>query len=142
VGSYDPQGALIWCLSGSGQSTKISGAGDSGGWGETPPAEFPASAVSLGRYTDVTIMAVATAITASPSWTVSLDLYDNQGNLIPAVLALTAVTAANTPKFASAGLHGPTAATFLVLPLFGRISWTLTGAAAAVSGAEISVWGR
>jgi len=142
VGAYDPQGRLIWCLSGSGQPTTINAAGNSGGWGDTPPAEYPSSAIDLGRATDVTIIAAATGITASPTWTVSLDLYDNQGNLIPAVLSLTAVTAANTPKTASIGLHGPTAATYMPLPLWGRISWTLTGSGAAVSGAEISVWGR
>lgn len=135
---------LRWCLSGQSGGTTITANGNSGTWGETAPASWPSSAVDLGRVDDVTIYVWATTVggTGSPSLTVSLDLYDNSGHLIPGVLAVPAVTTAATPQYASAGRHAATAGTYLVLPQYARVSWVVSGTNPSFSGAEISVYGR
>lgn len=141
MSAYDPTGRLLWSLSGSGLSTAINSAGNSGGW--TPPGTAPghSSAVDLGLVTDVTLYAWATAVTGSPSWVVKLDLFDDEGNLIPAVAATPPVTAAGVPQYASCGKHAPTG-NYLVLTLWGRVSWTFSGSGASVTGAEISLYGN
>lgn len=141
MGNVDGSPQLIWSLATSGLGTSISGAGNSGGltYPQTS-GSGPTSPVNLGRWSDVTIYAYCTGVASSPTWTVSLDVFDDQGTLIPGVLTLAGVTAANSPKTGSIGIHGPTAGTYLVLPQFGRVSWTLPSG--SVSGAQISVWGR
>ena len=129
---------LIWSLAASGIGTTIAAAGNSGGWSNANVnAE---SALDLRWTDDLTIMAACTGITSTPTLSVFLDLYDDQGNLYAAVGTGPVVTAANTGKLASFGSHAPTSSLYLALPSWGRISWTCTGG--STTGTEIAVYGR
>lgn len=129
---------LIWSLAGSGTGTTIAAAGNSGGWSNASVSAE--SALDLRWTDDLVIMASCTAIVTSPTLSVFLDLYDDRGNLYAAAGTGPVVTAANTGKFVSFGAHAPTATTYLVLPSWGRISWTCTGG--STTGTEIAVYGR
>lgn len=133
-----PRAKLIWSLTGSGLGTTLSAAGNSGAWSNANPnAE---TLIDLRDVTDVTLMASAVSVTGTPAFVVSLDVYDDQGNLYAGQIA-TASLAAAGGKIAAGGLHGPTAATYLVLPSWGRVSWAgLTSA--SVVGTEIALYAR
>ena len=120
---YAPSSRLIWSLTASGEGTTITGPGNSGGF--TPGVNL-ASAVDLRDVTDVWLSAfVAGAVSGSaPSLVANLDVYDDQGNLFPAVLSTTAITSGTgVGQYVCGGLHtGGTKS--LVLPSWGRVSWT------------------
>ncbi len=80
------------------------------------------------------------AITSSPTLKVQVDGYDDLGNLFPALVATANITGAGAAVPVYAGKHGGTAATFVVLPQWGRVSWTCSGG--SVTGTEIALWGR
>lgn len=131
---------LIWSLAASGAGTTIAAAGNSGGWSN---ANVNAETLLDLRWTnDVVIMVSATAIVSSPTLTVSLDGYDDLGGLFAGLVKATALTAAGSvgAQIASGGSHAPTATSYVVLPSWGRISWTCTGG--STTGTEIAVYGR
>ena len=128
---------LLWSLTNSGLGTSITGSGNSGSWSSSQvDAE---TLVDLRWSDDVILMASAASITSSPTLSVFLDFYDDQGNLYAGAgtgPVLTAVSA----KQVSFGSHAPTSAAYMVLPSWGRVSWTCTGG--SISGAEIAIYGR
>jgi len=72
---------------------------------------------------------------------VQIDGYDDLGNLFPAIAATANITAAGAAAPVYVGRHGAgSAAQFVVLPMWGRVSWTCTGG--SVTGTEIALWGR
>jgi hypothetical protein len=141
VGAYDPTTRLIWSLAASGKGTTLAtGSGNSGGWSSADLDRQ--SAVDLRQVTDITLLVFTGTPNGSPSLAVALDLFDSLGHLIPAVVQTTAITAAGAAAPVSCGLNGPTIGTYLALPQWGRLSWTVTGAGASFPGCEISVYGR
>ena len=132
---------LIWSLANSGQGPVIAGAGNSGNWQAPAPPPWSANAetpVDLRQVSDLSLMVSIAAIVTTPTLTVLLDLYDDQGNLFPAAMTSGALTTATT-KLVSAGENGSGAA-YVVFPAWGRVSWTCTGG--SVTGTEISLWAR
>lgn len=128
----------IWSLASSGKGTTLSADGDSGGWtAETPDFE---SALDLRFLTDLAVMINVGGINGTPSFNVALDLFDDQGNLYPNALKTSAAITAAGQAILAGGLHSGAAGTYLVLPEWGRISWTCSGG--SVTGTEISVYGR
>jgi hypothetical protein len=144
VSNYDPGAKLLWSLTASGLTT-ISGSGNSGGWegggaGDIlPQADFE-SAVKLRDVLDVGLYVSVGAVTSSPAFQVQLDLFDSLGNLYAQVLKTASLSAPGSAAPVFAGLHGPTAGTYLILPEWGRVSWTCTGG--TVTGTEIELYGR
>jgi hypothetical protein len=134
---YATTARLIWSLTASGLTT-ISAAGNSGAW--TAPANGwqAASAIDLRDVTDVSLMVSVTAVTSSPSLTVSLNVFDDLGNSYAAGLTTAAIIAPGT-AIVSGGLHGLTGKQ-LVLPMWGQVAWTCTGG--SVTGTEIALYGR
>jgi hypothetical protein len=134
----------IWSLTSSPLGAPIAGSGDSGEWPSGPPFTDPMqlnrmTPVDLRTVEDVALMVSVGGITSSPSMAVSLDVFDEWGNLYPAVLTTGAITAAGT-KIAAGGLHGGAGSAFLVLPDWGRVSWTCTGGTA--TGVAITLRAR
>jgi hypothetical protein len=81
-------------------------------------------------------------ITSSPTLAVTLSVFDDAGNLYATGLASGDITEAGA-SMVSAGLHGGydgTSSSYLVLPMWGQISWTISGG--TVTGTEISLLGR
>jgi hypothetical protein len=144
VGNLQPRSKLLWSLAASGLGTTLSAAGNSGSWDGTlpgwPPSADAETPVDLREITDVVLMVTVAGVTGSPAFTVNLDLYDNLGNLFPAVLSTAALSAAGS-KTVTGGLHGGSASTYLVLPDWGRVSWSITNST-SVSGAQIALYGR
>ena len=131
---------LIWSLAASGLGTTLSASGNSGGWSNV---NVNAESLLDLRWTDdLSIMVSAAAIVSTPTLTVALDGYDDQGNLFPGLVKVTALTAAGSAatQIASGGSHAPTAGTYIVFPSWGRISWTCTGG--STTGTEIAVYAR
>lgn len=119
---YAPSSRLIWSLAAAGEGTTITGANNSGGF--TPGVNL-ASAVDLRDVTDVWLSAfvAGTVSGAAPSLVANLDVYDDQGNLFPAVLSTAAITTGTgVGQYACGGLHTGGAKS-LVLPAWGRVSW-------------------
>jgi hypothetical protein len=135
--SYDDSARLIWSLTSNLPATSITTSGNSGAYTATPLPGVPRTAVDLRRVDDLWLSVNAAAGSGTTA-TVQLDGYDSQGNLFAQLLK---VTLASSPgqAVAYAGRHGSGAATFLVLPEYGRISWTLTG---TMTGVEIALYGR
>lgn len=146
MGTYEDRAKLIWSLAGSnnGQATTISGAGNSGGWGDTATAPFPSSAISLSPATDFQLMVYVTNKTSSPTFAVQLGYYDDLGNLFTPSSLLLAVSVTTVPAQAQlnagarAGSGG--SSVYFAFPAFGQVSWTCTGG--TVTGVNISLWGR
>lgn len=136
---YAPSSRLIWSLTASGKGTTLTADGNSGPY--TSGVDL-ATAVDLRDVTDVWLSArVSGAVTGgAPSLVASLDVYDAQGNLFPAVLSTAAIAATLTGKTVSGGLHSG-GANALVLPAWGRVSWT-AGTTPSFVGVEISLYGR
>ena len=146
MGNLQPRSKIVWSLAATNVGTTLTAAGNSGNWesntsgaGDWPPVVSGRTPVDLREITDVTLMVSVGGITSTPSLVVNLDIYDDQGNPYTAVLSTTALTAVGT-KTVSGGLHGGSAGTYLVLPDWGRVSWTLTGG--TVTGTEIVLYGR
>jgi hypothetical protein len=137
VSNLYPRASLLWSLTSRGPATTLSAAGNSGAWSNANPNAM--SAVDLRDVTDVTLMVTVGGVTGTPAFVVSLDVFDANGNPYLAVMSTASLAAAGA-KTVSAGLHGASTA-YLVLPSWGRISWTgLTSA--SVTGTEIELWGR
>jgi hypothetical protein len=136
---YNPSARLIWSLASSGLGTTLSAAGNSGGWTGVPNDE---SAVDLRDVTDI-LLAVTCAgpVTGgAPSLMVQVDIFDAAGNVYPQVLKLAAPFTSVAYETASGGLHDGGGGNYIVLPSWGRVSWTVgTGSFAAT---EIELFGR
>jgi hypothetical protein len=131
---------LIWSLANSGLGSTIAGSGNSGGWSS---ANVNAETLLDLRWTnDLAIMVSAASIVSSPTLTVALDGYDDQGNPFPGLVKVTALTGAASAgaQIAAGGSHAPTAGTYIVFPAWGRISWTCSGG--STTGTEIAVYAR
>jgi len=81
------------------------------------------------------------AIVSAPSLQVFLDIYDDLGNLFAKVAQTAAIVAAGSAAPVYVGKHGGTAGNFVVLPAWGRISWTCS-AGGSCTGVEIALFGR
>lgn len=141
--SFDDSARLIWSLTSNGPATAIAASGNSGAY--SPATPNARSAVDLRRVDDLWLSVYATTVTGTtPSLTVSLGCFDDQGNLFPALLSLTAVTAAGAAgaKVAFAGRHGGATTSFLVASEWGQVAWTVTGTTPSFSGLAISLYGR
>jgi hypothetical protein len=141
MGLFTPKGRLLWSLASSGKSTNLTGAGNSGNWN----ASLAQSPLSLAAVDDLALLVAITGTitgTGSPTLQVSVDVYDDRGNLYPAIMQTAGLTGngASTPVYG--GLHGATATTWAVLPEFGRVSWTVTGSSPVFPGVEIALYGR
>jgi hypothetical protein len=133
-----PSATRIWSLSGSGLGTTLTGSGssDPGGW-QSPAS--PHSNVDLRDIADVWLAVTVSQISASTTLQVQLDFFDDTGNLYPAQLQLaSALNAAGSASIAG-GLHVATKP--LVIPEWGRVSWTVTGATPSIL-CDISLFGR
>lgn len=136
---YTPSGSRIWNLSGSGEGNLITvnGSSDPSGW---QPNSSPHSNVDLRDIADVWLAVSVSAISgAGASLQVQLDLFDNDGNVYPAALQLAAALTATGTASIAGGLHVATKA--LVLPEWGRVSWTVAGSSPQIT-AQISLFGR
>jgi hypothetical protein len=146
VATYEDRAKLLWSLSGSGLGTTITGAGNSGGFTDVPPAPFPSSPIGLGPASDFQLMVYVTGKTSTPTFAVQLAYYDSLGNLFtPASLLLpipvTAVPGTPAQVTLNTGVRaGGGTSVYFVFPQYGQISWTCT--AGTVSGVEIELWGR
>lgn len=136
---YAPTSRLIWSLTNSGDGTTITASGDSGGF--TPGVNL-ASAVDLREITDVwlSVFVAGTVSGGAPSLVANLDVFDDQGNLFAAVLSTIAITSGTgAGQYICGGLHTGGAKS-LVLPSWGRVSWTVgTG---SFPKTEIALFGR
>jgi hypothetical protein len=144
VSNLYPRSRILWSLVGSGLGTTISAAGNSGAWAGSGPGDILpltnfASAVDLRDVLDVALFVNVGAITSSPAFQVQLDLFDDAGNLYLQTLKTASLVAAGSAAPACAGLHGGSSS-YLVLPSWGRVSWTCTGG--SVTGASILLYGR
>lgn len=78
----------------------------------------------------------------TPTLTVQVNLFDDQGNLYtPAALTTAALTAAGVTAL-SAGLHGGSASAYLVVPNWAQVSWVVGGTTPSFTAVEISLNGR
>lgn len=96
--------------------------------------------IDIHDVTNVWLVAVATGTSSgtSPTVTVQLDVFDNFGNVIPAVLALTAITGALGVAEGSCGLN----VSDRVLPALCQVTWTLGGTNPAFSNVAVTLLGR
>jgi hypothetical protein len=81
----------------------------------------------------------------SPTLDVGLDVQDPDGNWYPTVAKITQITTAAGRGSAYAGLHMPNVASTsaaLVLPSFGRVTWTLGGTSPVYPQTSIALMGR
>src|SRR5579859_5530242 len=118
---------LIWSLANTGL-TAISGAGNSGGWSSAGTTPNALSNLDLRFVDDLALYVFVGAITSTPTLKVQIDGYDDLGNLFPAIAATANITAAGAAAPVYVGRHGAgSAAQFVVLPMWGRVSWTCTG---------------
>lgn len=134
--AFDDSAKLVWSLAGSGLGTDLVTAGDSGPYTAANPNAR--TAVDLRRVDDMWLSVIA-AGGSGTALTVQLDGYDDQGNLFPALLAVTLAAApGQAVKFG--GRHGGGGSgTYLVAPEWGRVSWALTG---TMTGCEIALYAR
>lgn len=136
--AYDDSVRLIWSLTASGIGTTISGAGNSGTWSAANPNQE--SALDLRHTDDLALLVYVTGITSSPTLKVQLDVFDDAGNLFTAVAATANITGTGAAAPVYVGRHGGASGNFVVLPAWGRVSWTCSGG--STTGTEISLWGR
>jgi hypothetical protein len=98
--------------------------------------------IDLRDATDVVLMVTVAGVTGTPAFVVSLDVYDDLGNPFAGVLTTASLAAAGSKTIAG-GLHGGSASAYLVLPRWGRVSWSgVTLGTSSVTGAEIALYGR
>lgn len=140
-----PRSRVLWSLAASGKGTTISGSGNSGGWqGYTPGDDVPQvdfeSSVDLRDIQDIALLVNVGGITSTPAFQVQLDVFDDAGNMYAQVLKTASLSAAGAAAPVYAGLHGGAASSYLVLPSWGRLSWTCTGG--TVTGTSIFLYGR
>jgi hypothetical protein len=140
--AFDGSARLIWSLASNGPATAITASGNSGAYTATPNPGVPRTAVDLRRVDDVWLSVYAAAASGTtPSITVSLGAFDDQGNLFGGLLAVTALTAAGG-NVAFGGRHGGGSGSYFVLPDWGRIAWVVTGTTPSFTGLEIALYGR
>jgi hypothetical protein len=138
--AFDDSVRLIWSLSNSGKGTTISGAGNSGAWSDTGLTPNALTPVDLRRVDDLALYVYVTSVGSTPTFKVQLDGYDDLGNLFPALAATANITGTGAAAPVYAGRHGGASGSFVVLPEWGRVSWTCTGG--SVAGVEIALWAR
>jgi hypothetical protein len=122
---------VLWNLKGSGTTTLAA----NGNSGTTP--------INLIGVTDVwlAVFVAGTSTGTTPTLDVQLDVQDPDGNWFPQAAKITQMTSAPNSAAVSAGLH--IAATgSMVLPLYGRVAWTVGGTSPVFPGASISLIGR
>lgn len=137
----DKPAKVIWSLAYSGLGTTISGAGNSGGWSNTGTTPNQLTNLDLRFVDDMALYVFVTSVTTTPTFKVQIDGYDDLGNLAAPALAATAnIVAAGAAVPVYVGKHGGASGNFVVLPAWGRVSWTCTGG--SVNGVEIVLWGR
>jgi hypothetical protein len=126
------QARVLWNLKGSGISPTLSASGNSG----TTP-------INLIAVTDVwlAVFVAGTSTGTTPTLDVQLDVQDPDGNWILQVAKVTQLTSAPNYSTASAGLHIASTGS-MVLPLYGRVTWTLGGTTPVFPNASISLIGR
>jgi hypothetical protein len=148
VPNVAPFAKVLWSLTATSTGTTLSAAGNSGNWaglgpGELYPAVNAETPVDLRDSGDVMLMVTVGGVTGTPAFVVSVDGYDDLGNLYAGLISTASLAAAGS-KTAQGGLHGGyngTASSYLVLPRWGRVSWAgLTSA--SVTGCEIALIGR
>jgi hypothetical protein len=145
MSSQYPWSKILWSLAASGLGTTITEAGNSGDWAGTGPGDILPQAdfetpVDLRNIQDVGLFVNVGGITSSPAFQVQLDLYDDAGNLYLQALKTASLSGSGSATPVYAGLHGGAASSYLVLPSWGRVSWTCTGG--TVTGASILLYGR
>lgn len=144
MGIYEDRAKLLWCLTNQAGGTTVSASGNSGTWGDSPPATFPSSPVDLGPASDFQLMVYAANKTSNPTLTVGLGYYDNLGNLFAPTTLQVAVTLTGSAPYSAvlnAGVRaGSGGSTYFAFPEFGQIYWTISGG--TVTGANICLWGK
>lgn len=138
--SEDKPAKVIWSLAYSGLGTTISGAGNSGGWSAAGTTPNQLTNLDLRFVDDLALYVYVGAIVSTPSLTVKVDGYDDLGNLFPSIATTAAIVAAGAATPVYVGKHGGGTTSFVVLPAWGRVSWTCSGG--SVNGTEIALWGR
>lgn len=133
------QGPPLWSLIGSGASSTITASGSSGAY----TASAVVKALDVSHAADLTLfITVAGATGTSPSMTVKVNLFDDQGNSYsPTPLTGAAITAAVQQEL-SAGLHGGSASAYLVVPTWAQVVWTVTGTTPSFTGCQFALYGR
>ena len=137
---YEDRAKLLWSLAGSVTGVTISGPGNSGAFGDIPPAPFPSSAISCGMVADVQLLITVGGITSTPTFKVQIGYFDSKGNLFQPTGLLTAAITAAGQTVLNAGSRGGAAGTYFIFPEFMQVSWTCSGG--SVTGTEIQLWGR
>lgn len=127
---YTPSARVLFNLSSSGLTTKLSASGNS-------------ADINLVDVTDVWLAAyvVGTSTGTSPTLDVQLDVKDADGNWLPQVAKITQLTSAPGYSSTSAGLHIAGAGS-MVLPYWCRVTWTLGGTTPVFPQASICLYGR
>jgi hypothetical protein len=109
---------------------------------QTLTASGNSGLITLMEVTDVWlgVYVTGTATGTSPTLDVQLDLGDPDGNWFPQAAKITQLTSSPNYTSVSAGLH---VAGGLVLPRYGRITWTVGGTGSPTwPGVSISLIGR
>jgi hypothetical protein len=141
---YGPSSRRIWSLQyAQPGASSIAANGNSGAW----PANSPTPSGQRNRMTpvdlrdvnDLAVMVSIAAIVSTPTIKVSVNVFDDFGNLYPLPGMATANLTAAGAAMIAGGSHGG-ATNYFVLPDWGQIAWTCSGGSA--TGVEIEVWGR
>lgn len=127
---------VLWNLSSAGAGTTLSGA-----------ATTSSAVINLIDVSDVWLAVTVTGIPTgtSPTLDVGLDVQDADGNWYPTVAKIAQLTGTAGRGSAYAGLHMPnvtTTSAALVLPSFGRVTWTLGGTTPVYPQTSIALIGR
>jgi len=139
---------LLWSLAGSNLGTTINAAGNSGAYQQPGPPPWTPNAltpVDLRHVDDVWLTVQAATVSGgTPSLTVSLGAFDDQGNLYSSLVSVPALTAAGAAgrQQIAAGRHGASAGTYLVFPAWGQVAWAVSGTTPVFGAVDISLWGR
>lgn len=144
MGAYEDRPKLLWSLTGSGLSTTISGAGNSGNWAVPAAPGDAYTPVTFDPASDFQLMVYVNGKTLTPTFSVGLGYYDDQGHLFAPTSLLLSVPVTSVPTTAAlnAGVRaGSGGSTYFAFPRWGQVYWTLTGGG-TVTGVEINLWGK
>lgn len=135
MSSYKPA-RVLWNLSSGGTAGTLSGAATTSG-----------PAISLGDISDVwlAVNVTGTPTGTSPTLDVGLDVQDADGNWYPTVVKIPQITGSAARGSAYAGLHMPNvtpSSAALLLPVIGRVTWTLGGTTPVYPQTSICLYGR
>ncbi|MFE2832169.1 hypothetical protein ACFXI6_14145 [Streptomyces mirabilis] len=127
---------VLWNLSDSGTPKSLNGAGSAN-----------SGAINLISISDVwlAVTVVGTPTGTTPTLDVGLDVQDPDGNWYPTVAKITQLTTTAGRGSAYIGLHMPNVASTsaaLVLPSYGRVTWTLGGTNPVYPQTSIALMGR